>query len=89
MWLRFYLTYLIKKKTFIHSCIYLAAPGLVVAFGTVHPTPLWHAGSIFSCSTGTLSCSMRDLIPCPGIQSGPLHWEHGVLATGLAWRSLF
>ena len=30
----------------------------------------------------TLSCSVRDLVPWPGIEPGPLHWEHGVLPTG-------
>ena len=29
-----------------------------------------------------LSCSIWDLVPWPGIESGPLHWELGVLATG-------
>ena len=32
-----------------------------------------------------LSCSMWDLVPWPGRE--PLHWEHGVLATGLPWKS--
>ena len=42
---------------------------------------------IFSCSMRTLSCSMWDLIPCWGIELGPLHWEHGVLATGPPGKS--
>ena len=29
-----------------------------------------------------LSCSMQDLVPQPGINSGLLHWELGVSATG-------
>ena len=28
------------------------------------------------------SFGMWDLVPWPGIHSGPLHWEYGVLATG-------
>ena len=28
-----------------------------------------------------LSCGMWDLVPWPGIEPWPLHWEHGVLAT--------
>ena len=31
---------------------------------------------------------MRDLLPQPGIESRPLHWECGVLATGPAGKSL-
>ena len=27
-----------------------------------------------------LSCSIRDLVPWQGLNPGPLHWEHGVLA---------
>ena len=38
---------------------------------------LWHTGfsiccGIFSCSMGTLSCSMWDLVPSPGIEPRPL-----------------
>ena len=41
--------------------------------------PLW---------PGSHSCSMRDLIPWPGIEPGPLHWELGViLAAGLPRKS--
>ena len=29
-----------------------------------------------------LSCSMWDLFPDQGCNPGPLHWEHGILATG-------
>ena len=35
-----------------------------------------------------LSCSMWDLVPWPGIKPRPLHWEHGVLATGPRGKSL-
>ena len=41
------------------------------------------------CSVWTLSCSMWDLVSWSGIESGPLHWEHGVLATALQGKSLF
>ena len=29
-----------------------------------------------------LSCGMQDLVPQPGIEPGPLHWELGVSAPG-------
>ena len=56
---------------------------------------LLHVGSlifvaacrIFHCSMQTLSCSMWDLVPWPGIEPGPLHWECGVLATGPPGKS--
>ena len=35
-----------------------------------------------------LSCGMWDLVTCPGIKPSPLHWEHGVLATGPLGQSL-
>ena len=35
-----------------------------------------------------LSCRMRDLVPQPGLNLGPLHWEHRVLATGPPAKSL-
>ena len=43
---------------------------------------------IFSCDTWTLSCSMWDLVPLPGIEPRPLHWKHGVLATRPPGKSL-
>ena len=33
------------------------------------------------------SCGMWDLVPWPGIEPGPLHWEHGVLTTGPPGKS--
>ena len=36
----------------------------------------------------TLSCGIWDLTLWPGIEPGPLHWEFGVLATGLPGHSL-
>ena len=38
------------------------------------------AHGIFSFSRRTLSCHMWDLVPWPGVEPGPLHWEHGVSA---------
>ena len=35
-----------------------------------------------------LTCSMWDLVPWPGIESCPLHWELGVLATGPSGKVL-
>ena len=35
-----------------------------------------------------LSCSMWDLVPDQRSKLGPLHWEHGVLATGPPGKSL-
>ena len=34
-----------------------------------------------------LSCGLWDLVPWPGIEPGPLHWECGILATGLPGKS--
>ena len=34
------------------------------------------------CNMWALSCGMQDLVPWPGIEPGPLHWEHGVLTAG-------
>ena len=31
---------------------------------------------------------MWDLVPPPGTEPGPLHWEHGVLPTGPPGKSL-
>ena len=35
-----------------------------------------------------LQCNTWDLVPWPGIDPSPLHWEHGVLATGSPGKSL-
>ena len=40
-----------------------------------------------SCGTRSLRCSMWDLVPCQGLNPGPLHWELGVLATGPPGKS--
>ena len=40
---------------------------------------------IFSHGMWTLSCAMWNLAPWPGMK--PLHWEHGVLATGPPGKS--
>ena len=44
---------------------------------------LGHSGlqSSLQC-VGSPSCSMRYLVPWPGMEPRPLHWEWGVLATG-------
>ena len=34
------------------------------------------------------SCSMWDLVPDQGLNSGALHWNHGVLTTGPPGKSL-
>ena len=34
-----------------------------------------------------LSCGMWALVPQPGIEPRPLHWEHGVLTTGPPGKS--
>ena len=31
---------------------------------------------------------MWDLVPWPGVEPGPRHWEHGALATGPPGKSL-
>ena len=36
-----------------------------------------------------LSCGIWDLVPWPGSNPGPLHWEHRVLTTGPPGKSLF
>ena len=33
------------------------------------------------CGMGDLGYSMWDLLPSPGLELRPLHWEHRVLAT--------
>ena len=38
-------------------------------------------------ANGLFNCSMWDLVPWPGINPGPLHWEHVVLATGPPGKS--
>ena len=35
-----------------------------------------------------MQCNTWDLFPWPGIDPSPLHWEHGVSATGPAGKSL-
>ena len=47
---------------------------------------LQHVG-YFSWDVQTLSCGMWDLVPWSAIEHGPLHWELGVLATGLPGKS--
>ena len=42
---------------------------------------------VLYCSMQTLSCGMWNLVPWPGIESGPLYWEHEVLATGPQGKS--
>ena len=42
----------------------------------------------FSCSLWSLSCSMWDLVPWPGIDPGPQHWKQGISATGPPWKFL-
>ena len=37
---------------------------------------------------GSLVVGMWDLVPWPGIEPGPLHWEHRVLTTGPPRKSL-
>ena len=38
------------------------------------------ASRIFSCSVQILGCRKWALVPWPGIEPGPLHWEHGATA---------
>ena len=42
---------------------------------------------LVACSMQTLSCSICDLVPWPGIDPWPLPWEHEVLATEPPSRS--
>ena len=35
----------------------------------------------------SLHCGMWDLVSWPGIEPGPLHWEHRILTTGLPGKS--
>ena len=44
------------------------------------------------CGMGDLGYSMWDLLPSPGLELRPLHWEHRVLATApleSPWPSCF
>lgn len=36
-----------------------------------------------------LSSGMWDLVPGPGVEPRPLHWEYGILATGPPGKPLF
>ena len=47
-----------------------------------------HTQDLFSCNMWTLSCIMWYLIPPPGSNSGPLHWELRVFTTGPPAKSL-
>ena len=38
--------------------------------------------------TGSLAVAWGISVPWPGVEPGPLHWERGVLATGLPGKSL-
>ena len=42
---------------------------------------------IFSCCMWTLSCGMWNLVPRPGTEPDPLHWELEILATGPLGKS--
>ena len=47
---------------------------------------LWHVGSLVeACKLLAAACEI--LFPDPGSNLGPLHWEHGVLATGAPRKS--
>ena len=65
---------------YFNKCIYLAA--LVLSCG------MWDLESLLQC-VESFSCFMRDLLPQPGMELGPLHWERRVLATGPPGESLF
>ena len=41
------------------------------------------------CAELSYSCGMWDLVPCQGLNLGPLHWEYGVLATGPPGKPIF
>ena len=44
---------------------------------------MWSRLFMCLCVAGSgLSCSRRVLVPWPGTDTGPLRWEHTVLATG-------
>ena len=74
----------------------------VLSWGTWYPqSSLWHVESldsaygIFSCGMQTLSCTMWDLVPWPGIKSGPpalgaqslSHWttKSHISGTDIQW----
>ena len=44
--------------------------------------------SVFVAACGIFNCSMQDLVPWPGIEPRPLHWERGDLTTGPTRKSL-
>ena len=63
--------------------MYLAALGLTC--DTQAESSLPHVGSlVVACELSGGKC---DLVPWPGIEPGPLHWEGGVLTTGPPGKS--
>lgn len=57
-----------------HVFIYLTAPFL--SCGTQHLLSSLQRGRSFSCGVWTLSHGKWDLLPGPGLNPPPLHWEH-------------
>ena len=51
---------------------------------------IWLSWVLFvACRTSIFSSSMWDLVPDQGPNPGSPHWECGVLAAGLLWKSWF
>ena len=81
--------------TILLSVIIILTFKNIYLFGCTR-SQLQHGGSliliatcrIFSCGMQTSSWGMWDLVPQSGIEPGPLHWEHRVLATGLPGEPL-
>ena len=60
--------------------LFLAVPGLSRSARDLQSS-LQHVGSLVA-ACGLLVAAMWDLVPCPGMEPGPLSWEGRVLATG-------
>lgn len=64
------IAFLIFKKAIYYLFVCLAAPDISYGVRNLELQPL------------NLSCSRWELVPWPGMHSGPLPWEWGILATG-------
>ena len=75
---------IITFKIFIYL-FNLVAPGL--SCGRWAPSLRLQGSLVVACELSVAACTW-DLVPRPGIEPGPLHWERGVLTTVPPGKSL-